>query len=67
MKKVTVKDIHGGLNEKEYICSPDFAAKVASSLNTKPVAGAILSGPAGTGKSYLPQSLADVVDRELFF
>ena len=67
MKKVTVKDIHGGLNEKEYICSPDFAAKVASSLNTKPVAGAILSGPAGTGKSYLPQILADVLDRELFF
>ena len=67
MKRVTVKDIHGGLNEREYICSPEFAAKVASSLNTKPVSGAILSGPAGTGKSYLPQVLADVLDRELYF
>ena len=67
MKKVTVNDIHGGLNEREYICSHEFAAKVASSLNTKPVAGAILSGPAGTGKSYLPQILAEVLDRELYF
>ena len=67
MKKVTVKDIHGGLNDREYICSPEFAAKVASSLNTIPVAGAILSGPAGTGKSYLPQVLANVLDRELYF
>ena len=67
MTKVTVKNIHGGLNEREYICSPEFAAKVASALNTKPVSGAILSGPAGTGKSYLPQVLSDVLERDLFF
>jgi len=67
MTKVTVKNIHGGLNEREYICSPEFAAKVASAINTKPVAGAILSGPAGTGKSYLPQVLSDVLERDLFF
>ncbi len=58
--------MHEALNESGYICSPEFAAKVVPSINTKPVSGAFLYGMAGTGKSYLPMILAKVLDRQLF-
>jgi len=54
------------MNEAGYVCTPRFAAKVVTSINTKPTAGAFLYGMAGTGKSYLPMILAEILDRPLF-
>ena len=54
MQEITVKDIHKSLNTNGYICDVPFAARITSAMQTKPVSGAFLYGPAGTGKSYLP-------------
>ena len=51
---VEVSELHKGLNENGYICNVEFASKIASAVNAKPVGGAFLYGVAGTGKSYLP-------------
>ena len=64
---IEVSDLHKGLNENGYICNVEFASKVASAVNAKPVGGAFLYGVAGTGKSYLPQVLAGMLKRELYF
>lgn len=55
------------LNRAGYICDEPFAAAVETSLNTRPVAGAILSGPIGTGKTYLPEILSGLLDAPRFF
>ena len=62
----SLSGLHMALNESGYICSPDFVAKVMTSMHTRPVSGAFLYGMAGTGKSYLPMVLAKVLDRQLF-
>ena len=58
--------LHNALNDSGYICSPDFTDKIVTAINTKPVSGAFLYGMAGTGKSYLPMVLAEVLERQLF-
>jgi len=58
--------LHDALNDSGYICSPDFTDKILTAINTKPVSGAFLYGMAGTGKSYLPMILAQVLERQLF-
>lgn len=55
------------LNQAGYICDDRFAAAVNAALATQPVAGAFLFGPIGTGKSYLPEVLAGVLDAEYYF
>ena len=55
------------LNQAGYVCSAAFASAVAATLATRPVAGAILEGPIGTGKSYLPEVLAGVLEADFFF
>ena len=61
-----VPELHQKLNDRGYICSEGFAAKVLTSVNSKPIGGAFLYGMAGTGKSYLPQILAQVLNRPLY-
>ena len=53
------------LSEVGYIASDDLVLRVIAALATKPVAGAFLFGPAGCGKSALPQALAKILDREV--
>tara|TARA_Y100000361_G_scaffold153863_1_gene176970 strand:- start:604 stop:2730 length:2127 start_codon:yes stop_codon:yes gene_type:complete len=67
MQKITVKNIHKSLNENGYICNLPFAASVTSAMHSKPVSGAFLYGPAGTGKSYLPIVLSKTLGVEMFF
>jgi MoxR-like ATPase len=55
------------LNACGYVCDQRFASAVQAALHTRPVAGAILAGPIGTGKSYLPEILARVLDTGYFF
>lgn len=50
-----------------YIQNPKFFSLVGAALETKPFGGAFLSGPAGTGKSYLPQYLAGKNNAKIFF
>ena len=67
MKELTVKGIHKSLNTNGYICDVPFAARITSAMQTKPVSGAFLYGPAGTGKSYLPIVLSKMLGIEMFF
>ena len=67
MQEITVKDIHKSLNTNGYICDVPFAARITSAMQTKPVSGAFLYGPAGTGKSYLPIVLSKTLGIEMFF
>jgi hypothetical protein len=67
MENVSVKNIHKSLNEEGYICNVDFAALVTSAIKSKPVGGAFLYGPAGTGKSYLPMVLSKVLNLDMYF
>ena len=66
-EQVSVQTLHKKLNEKGYICDVPFASRVASCIHAKPTSGAFLYGPAGTGKSYLPQVMAEVLKRKMFF
>jgi len=65
--QITVKNIHKSLNENGYICGVPFAASITSAIKTKPVSGAFLYGPAGTGKSFLPITLSKTLGIEMFF
>jgi len=67
MQELTVKGIHKSLNTNGYICDVPFAARITSAMQTKPVSGAFLYGPAGTGKSYLPIVLSKMLGIEMFF
>ena len=67
MQEITVKGIHKSLNTNGYICDVPFAARITSAMQTKPVSGAFLYGPAGTGKSYLPIVLSKTLGVEMFF
>lgn len=60
-------DLKDKLNSAGYLCGNSFAAAVLTVLSTRPVAGAILAGPIGTGKSYLPEVLARVLETQYFF
>ena len=64
---ISVLGLHTALNEKDYICNTSFASNIASAIQSKPVGGAFLYGPAGTGKSLLPQVLSEILERKLFF
>ena len=41
--------------------------QVAAALNTRPCAGSFLTGPAGTGKTFLAEAVAQVEERNAFF
>ena len=64
---ISVCGLHTALNEKDYICNIPFVSNIASAIQSKPVGGAFLYGPAGTGKSLLPQVLSEILERKLFF
>ena len=66
MDNLNVKSLHKGLNENGYVCDVPFSASVLTSLKAKPIGGAFLYGMAGTGKSYLPQVLSEVMGCPLY-
>jgi MoxR-like ATPase len=55
------------LSKHGYLCDKQFEASVVAALHTKPVAGAFLFGPAGTGKTYLAETLAKIEGARTFF
>ena len=65
-KSINVQSLHKLLNDGGYICSPTFSAQLTTAIKTKPVGGAFLYGMAGTGKSFLPNVLSDILARPLY-
>lgn len=55
------------LSGQDYICSTELARQLLISINTRPVGGAILYGPPGSGKSFLPQALAGCMGYDIVF
>jgi len=66
VEKLTVESLHRSLNGNGYICNHSFSAQLVTAVKSKPVGGAFLYGMAGTGKSYLPQVLSQVLDHPLY-
>ena len=62
-----MEDLQQTLNDSGYVCQARFASAVIAALHNKPVSGAFLTGPIGTGKTYLTRTLADILGRDLFF
>jgi len=60
-------ELHKSLQEQGYFCLENTASAVWVALHTRPIAGAFLFGPAGSGKSALPQVLAPIIGAEVVF
>jgi len=67
MEKIDVKLLHKGMQSHGYICSPLFVTQVAAGLNSRPTRGIMLHGPAGVGKSFLPEVVAEVLNVKMFW
>lgn len=62
-----MNDLHRRLNDAGYICDRTFSASVAAALGTTPVSGAFLFGPTGTGKTFLPDVVAGILESDYHF
>ena len=61
MSEMNVQKFHKALSKQGYLCTQEFADKVYCALNKKPMSITMLIGQAGTGKSFLPETLGDVL------
>lgn len=59
--------LHSALENAGYYCKPELAVSVQLAIQNKPVAGAILQGSTGSGKTYLPESLSKALGYELMY
>lgn len=59
--------LHSKLESSGYFCSPELATKVELAMLNKPVAGAIIQGSTGSGKTFLPESLSKALGYELLY
>ena len=64
---VTTTQLHMSLNLQGYKCNKELAMQVCASLKQKPVGGAFLFGPAGAGKTHLPEVLHDILEADLHY
>jgi len=64
---ISLKSLSSRLREEGYIHREELAAQIYSALNQKPVGGAFLFGSAGSGKTYLPETLNNILDMEYCF
>ena len=61
MSEMNVHQFHKALRKEGYICTQQFADKVFCALKKKPMSITMLIGQAGTGKSFLPETLGNVL------
>lgn len=54
------------LNDTGYFCTEEFADVVENALHKKPMSITMLRGKAGTGKSYLPEKIAEVLKCNIY-
>jgi MoxR-like ATPase len=55
------------LNQVGYRLGEELALQVEAALNTRPTPGCFLTGPAGSGKTFLAEALGLVQERHTFF
>jgi MoxR-like ATPase len=55
------------LSDVGYRITDDLALQVQAALATKPCGGCFLTGPAGSGKTFLAEALGQVQERHTFF
>ncbi|HKI99291.1 MAG TPA: AAA family ATPase [bacterium] len=55
------------LSDVGYRITEELAWQVQAALNTKPCGGAFLTGPAGSGKTFLAEALGQVHERQTYF
>ena len=60
-KESNVKSFHQSLRDNGYICTESFADSIYCALRKKPMSITMLIGQAGTGKSFLPETLGNVL------
>tara|TARA_R110002020_G_scaffold76865_1_gene194420 strand:+ start:1749 stop:3800 length:2052 start_codon:yes stop_codon:yes gene_type:complete len=60
-KKTNVQTFHKSLKDNGYLCTESFADSIYCALRKKPMSITMLIGQAGTGKSFLPETLGDVL------
>ena len=56
-----MKKFHSALHKQGYLCTETFSANVYCALRKKPMSITMLIGQAGTGKSFLPETLGEVL------
>ena len=61
MSEMNVHQFHKALRKEGYLCTQQFADKVYCALEKKPMSITMLIGQAGTGKSFLPETLGNVL------
>ena len=60
-KQTDVQSFHKSLKDNGYLCTDKFADSIYCALRKKPMSITMLIGQAGTGKSFLPETLGNVL------
>lgn len=60
IKDLTLGEFHSQINKAGYVASKELSANVFATLYNKPMAGAFLFGYSGSGKTFLPEVIANI-------
>tara|TARA_Y100001937_G_scaffold87130_1_gene117847 strand:+ start:9976 stop:12075 length:2100 start_codon:yes stop_codon:yes gene_type:complete len=66
MSETKQPSFHKQLNDVGYFCTEEFADVVENALHKKPMSITMLKGKAGTGKSYLPEKIAELLGCNIY-
>jgi len=66
MSETKKPSFHQQLNDVGYFCTEEFADVVENALHKKPMSITMLKGKAGTGKSYLPEKIAEILGCNIY-
>lgn len=66
LKGLTINELHQHLNYAGYLCEMKVSTQLFFALNNAPVKGAIIQGVTGSGKTFLPQKLAEIANCKFF-
>ena len=67
-EQITPTSLQTALRSRGYFATKELAADITVALHTKPTKGAFLAGPAGSGKTQIAKTLADIFGmRSVFY
>ena len=66
MSETKQPSFHKQLNDVGYFCTDEFANVIENALHKRPMSITMLKGEAGTGKSYLPEKIAEVLGCNIY-